>query len=77
MSENKEINLVPFGIFASPKVSDIRTIKCVHSQNWELSQAVVCLKNGKRLFGNIIIGSGAEEIKEKLFQEYGRILDGR
>jgi hypothetical protein len=72
-----EIDLTPYGIPRDVDARDIGTIMCIHTQNWELSQVVVRLKNGMRLYGTIVVGCDAEHLKEKLFREYERILDGR
>jgi hypothetical protein len=77
MSDNSEINLIPFGIIATPEVKDIREIKSVYLHNRELSQSIVVLKNGRILRGTIVVGSGAEQTTEAILREYGRILDGR
>jgi hypothetical protein len=77
MSDSKEINLISFGIMATPEVKDIHKIKCIYLHNRELSQVVVLLKDRRKLYGQIVVGSGAEQTKEDILSEYGRILDGR
>ncbi|MFA5831496.1 MAG: hypothetical protein WC878_06730 [Candidatus Paceibacterota bacterium] len=77
MLDTQEIDLIPFGILHVVKVRDIKTIKCLHMQNWEKSQPVVILKNGRKLYGIMVVGSGAEQTTDDILREYGRILDGR
>jgi hypothetical protein len=76
MSDDKRIDLRPYGIARKVDVRVIRAIRVEHTQNGELSHLVVCLKNGEELLGTAVVGSGAVHQQEKLFLMYQQKLGG-
>jgi hypothetical protein len=76
MSDDKRIDLRPYGIARKVDVRVIRTITYVHTQNNELSHVVVRLKVGEELKGPAIIGSGAVKLSEEIFRLYQQKLGG-
>lgn len=77
MIDDKRIDLRPYGIARKVDVRVIRTIRCEHSQNRELSFVVVCLKNGEKLTGPVIVGNDAVHVAEEIRSIYQQKMDGR
>ncbi|MCK9351526.1 MAG: hypothetical protein WCT49_04285 [Candidatus Paceibacterota bacterium] len=77
MSDDKILDLKPYGIHRKPDVRVIREIYADHTRNGELSHLVVILKNAEELKGTVIVGSGAEKIAEDVRSLYQQKMDGR
>ena len=76
MTDDKIIDLRPYGIARKVDVRVIRTIRCEHSQNGELGFVVVCLKNGEKLTGPVIVGGDARHVAEEIRSIYQQKLGG-